>query len=378
MKSTPITKSIIIPFFNGTNHLHIFWESMLPVIDENTEVIMVDDGSSQDIYSAMPGVRNNERVKIIVNDHSLGFAKSVNIGLKQSKGEFIFIVNSDLIINRLCLEAMINKLTQNPNAGIVGATLLYPQTNGIQHAGIAFSETNHFHIYRHAPLHSYKIMNDHSFQAVAFALVCIPRMAFVKVGYLNENYYNSYEDFDYCFRLKENGYDILVDSNAVAYHWERQSGPIRRVMRKDNIARLWRDWGNKIIPDHLDYIRDAITNFHDAENLRSSVKYTILELSRGKESSKIVDLLINGCDFILVNDHWKFNQRNNHNDTHWLPQILPTGSFQHSFPFIYLVDEFPQLLENSYWFIQRKRIISQELIIDANGNILFLNDLYPT
>jgi GT2 family glycosyltransferase len=371
-----VQNSIVIPVFNGNHYLHLFWDTLYRYLLPDSEIIVVDDGSTQNISETMGAIKDCHGLKIVRHEYPMGFSKSVNDGLRVATGDYLFILNSDLILMEKTLTNLLEAIKADPKLGIVGATLLYPQTGKIQHAGIAFSETNHFHIFANTDLDSPLIKSLKYMQAVAFACCCMPRIVLEKVGYLNENYFNSYEDFDYCFRIHEQDYLIALEPSAVAYHWERQAGVIRRVLRKDNVARLWRDWGKKMVPDLHQYFIKSWKFFKNQHQELIDNKFTVINLSRGREAGNIIRLLGTADINLNISDIIENRQRGNDVYHLWLPQIMPVDAASFPLPYLYLVDEHPQLHQNIYWFQLRKNFVKEEIILDYHANFLTVSSLF--
>ncbi len=106
------------------------------------EVIVVDNGSIDDSIKELKNLKldienslkiKNLKLEIIQNDKNLGFAKGNNIGIKQAKGEYIMLLNSDTVVKQGAIERLIDFLDKNPEFSIVGPRLLNqdktPQAN---------------------------------------------------------------------------------------------------------------------------------------------------------------------------------------------------------------------------------------------------------
>lgn len=362
------SRSIIIPIFNGFSHLPLLWESLADHIDAETEVIVVNDGSSREIPSFGPIPPS--RVRTISHPLSYGFARSVNEGFRAASGDYLFILNSDLILRSDTLRHLTERLQSDPAIAMVSSLLLYPQTGKVQHAGVAYSETNHFHVFRHARADCPVATAIREVQAIAFALCCMPRQVYGELGDLDEEYFNSYEDLAYCFRMRALGRKILVEPRSVAYHWERSSGPLRSVLRKDNIARLWRDWGRSLVVDLPDYVAQACAHLEATDPDIQGKSFTMVNLSRGREAERIMGLVAERASGPRIANSWDLRQRATDSKHLWLPQILPVDAVRHPQPFIYLVDELPQLEENAYWFACRSLFAEGEIVIDHNANVV--------
>ena len=91
--------SVIIPNYNGQENL----KNNLPKIIEQMsdqkdwEIIVVDDFSTDKSIEILENIaKNNSRLVIIRNDKNRGFAPTVNMGVSQSKGDFLVLLNSDV------------------------------------------------------------------------------------------------------------------------------------------------------------------------------------------------------------------------------------------------------------------------------------------
>ena len=190
------------------------------------------------------------------------------------------------------------------------------------------------------------------------------------VGPLNEGYYNSYEDFDYCFRVLAAGWTLQVDPGARGQHWERQSGPVRTVLRKDNVARLWRDWGSRIVPDLGHYVGEGWADASAADPRLAEPEYTLVSLARNRMAADVLAAIDSGTVPVRVGERWDFSQRGSHGGELWLPLVLPVHASRHPRPFLYLVDSFRDLRENHYWFALRRGVVEHEMVFDTCGNVL--------
>lgn len=113
--------SIIIPTYNNL----FFTQQIIGLILQTTkcdyEIVIVDNGSvepgMQDYFNWLENGWKNMfgDIRIIRNGQNLGVAKAWNIGIKESKGELIAILNNDILIGNDCLERMAEVLSRNPD-----------------------------------------------------------------------------------------------------------------------------------------------------------------------------------------------------------------------------------------------------------------------
>ena len=63
-------------------------------------------------------------VKLIKNDNNMGFSKGVNIGIKKSKGEFIWVLNPDTLVSDDTFITLLDYLNNNQDVGCIGPKIL--------------------------------------------------------------------------------------------------------------------------------------------------------------------------------------------------------------------------------------------------------------
>jgi len=363
--------SIIVPIHNGSEFIHLFWASLCQNLLDAAEIIVIDDESREEIARLVPDLSLPFEVRVLRNESPQGYAKAVNRGLKESQGDFVYLLNTDLILGVGALNLIHSYLENDRSLGIVGAKLLYPQTGLIQHFGLAFSETRKFHVFTHmAPTHPI-VSRPREFQAVTFALCGFRRNVYLELGGLDSLYTNGCEDIDYCLRARENGYRIIVPPEVTSYHWESLSGESRHSATLENEARFWGRWTQKLIPDVEIYL---------AESLKESVKrlsiaqseFTIVNLTPGNDyihNINIIHELLRNYDRCDMWDYSRATWRKNHI---LLPMTLPADAIRNLRPFLFIVQEYPQLLQNHFWFKCRNRV--DDLIFDLYGNIVQSSD----
>ena len=115
--------SIIIPTRDRKTQIYNCLTSLSKLTYNNYEIIIVDDASEDGtgnlIRSGFPDAR------VIRNNKNKGPAYCRNQGISESKGSFIWFLNSDsVIVNSDCLSNMVNILKNNEAIGCVGGELI--------------------------------------------------------------------------------------------------------------------------------------------------------------------------------------------------------------------------------------------------------------
>lgn len=173
------------------------------------------------------------------------FARMCNLGAREARGEILVFLNDDVApLHAEWLTAMVAQ-AQRPDAGAVGARLLYPN-GAIQHAGMAIGIMNGAgHPQRHTFGSGYwnwwPLARDIS--AVTGACLAVRRSVFEELGGFDPLFPVNYNDADLCLRARRAGYRVIYEPAAVLAHAEcgtRRPG-IRYAERNLWMAR-WDAW----------------------------------------------------------------------------------------------------------------------------------------
>ena len=254
LKKTEV--SIIIPCFNKLDYTKKCFESVL----ENTEkeisyeIIFVDNASSDGTKDYLLSLEKKHTfVSVIRNDENLGFAKACNQGIKESKGEFILLLNNDTVAWTGWLSNLLLETKKDDNIGIAGSLLLYPDSTLIQHCGVRIGIIDgNVTAYHANKLRKYdkveEALETRDVQAVTAACMLIRRSVIDKIGYFDEAFRNGLEDVDFCFRAGRAGFRIRYCHKSILFHHESVSTS-RNEFDEQNAELLFEKWNDKIEPD---------------------------------------------------------------------------------------------------------------------------------
>lgn len=215
--------SIIIPTIKRVDLVRKCVSSLISITKGiDYEIIVIDDGSSQHEKRELQQLAKKYNFSLILKTHNTGFAKTVNYGIKAARGNFLVLVNNDIIFTQASwLKKMVHTAKLDPQIGVVGCRLLYPN-NRIQHAGISYYQKENWlkHDHRAAPADFPPAVKTKPIGFVTGAVMLIRRETIEQIGLLDESYFVACEDVDYCLRAREAGWLVMYCGEAKAIHLE--------------------------------------------------------------------------------------------------------------------------------------------------------------
>lgn len=120
MKDNLVKISVILPIYNSQNYLKEAIESILSQTYKDFELILINDGSTDNSENIIHSFQD-ERIVYIKNPKNLGLIKSLNIGLGQAKGEYIARMDADDVSLPTRFEFQLKAFEQNKNAVLVSS-----------------------------------------------------------------------------------------------------------------------------------------------------------------------------------------------------------------------------------------------------------------
>lgn len=109
--------SIIVPIYNGETFISNCVESLIAQTYKNIEIILIDDGSTDNTLKKIEILKNKDKRIVVVSQKNSGVSEARNNGIKKSKGKYITFVDSDDTVKNNYIEYLVNLITKN-NADI--------------------------------------------------------------------------------------------------------------------------------------------------------------------------------------------------------------------------------------------------------------------
>jgi GT2 family glycosyltransferase len=225
--SRPLPKvSILIPFRDQLGLLRNCLRSLRRGAYRRLEIVLLDNGSTApDMVRYLDRMKRRRGFHVVECPGDFNFARICNLGAQHARGNYLLFLNNDIeVLTPDWLERML-ALAENPEVGIVGSTLLYPDGT-IQHAGIEELPSG---LWRHA----FRGVTPDSAGAEFRQVRCVPavtaacllmrRDRFFELGGFDECYPVTHNDVDLCRRARERGWLVVVTPHARLMHFESLS-----------------------------------------------------------------------------------------------------------------------------------------------------------
>jgi GT2 family glycosyltransferase len=253
--------SLIVPTRNRADLLGPCLDGLMnKTAYQPIEIIVVDHQSDEArTLALLKRVSADPRVRIMRYEGSFNFSAMNNRAVELARGELVALVNNDIeVIAPDWLTEMV-ALAAQPEAGAVGAKLLYP--NGrVQHAGVGLGiggVAGHLFCGVAADQAGYfgRLQLASNVSAVTAACLVVKRSVYLEVGGLNElDLRVAFNDVDFCLKLREKGYRNVWTPFATLVHHEspsrgRDTTPEKAARFRSEIDWMTKTWGDALTQD---------------------------------------------------------------------------------------------------------------------------------
>jgi GT2 family glycosyltransferase len=248
------TVTAVVCIHNAKDDVMLCLDSIKRHKHENLSIILIDDGSDKETKDSVREFYSNNKTwtTYIRHEIALGYTKSASEGMKKSKADLTFLLNSDTITTPNWSEKMRRILNENPGIGIIGpmssaaSTQSLPnyESSGDQTAinvlpvGLGVDDMNDFVERSGRETYAVRVPLVHGF------CYGITRDVVDAIGYLDhESFPRGYgEENDYCFRASNQGFSLAVATDTYVFHSKSKSFVSdERVKLMNEGARAFRD-----------------------------------------------------------------------------------------------------------------------------------------
>ncbi len=228
--------SILIAFFNRAAYTLACLESLAAHADEDCEILLVDDGSTDETTGLLARIDN---ALVISNRENVGFLKACNQAADRATGDWLLFLNNDTQILPGFLSALLRAGESTAHCGAVGGRLILPDGT-LQEAGSIIWNDGSCAGYGRGddpfkPEYSY-LREVHYCSG---ACLMVKKRYFESAGRFDEQYAPAYyEETDLCMKLREMGLQVIYQPAAVLMHYEFGSAPSREQVRRIHVRNM--------------------------------------------------------------------------------------------------------------------------------------------
>jgi GT2 family glycosyltransferase len=215
--------SIVIVSYNARADLERCLESLVahpPGCDH--EIVVVDNASSDDTVAALrarwPGIR------LIETGANLGFARANNLGIRNTFGELVLLLNGDTIVPDRAIDALVAALDRRPDVAVTGPRLIDAKGRPELSFGRMISPLNELRQQLRDRGNVERLTSrEREVDWVSGACLLVRRADAEAVGLLDERYFMYTEDVDFCAAIRARGRRVLFTPAAQVVHLRGRS-----------------------------------------------------------------------------------------------------------------------------------------------------------
>jgi GT2 family glycosyltransferase len=247
--------SVIVVSWNTRELLRACLSSLLAELDGvDSEVFLIDNDSADG--SAEMAATNFPQVKLIANKTNRGFAAANNQVLDIATGDFVLLLNPDTEVYPGALKTLIEFMRAHPRAAIVAPQLLnsdgsvqrscrqFPTFLGMLYELLGLSK-----FFPDKPLfRQYKMLDwehddERQVDQPEGACLLLRKEVIKEVGKLDEGFFMLFEEVDWCYRIKQAGWEIWFTPTAkVTHHYGQSIKQVKAKMILSSHRGLYRFW----------------------------------------------------------------------------------------------------------------------------------------
>lgn len=216
--------SMIILTFNQLDYTRQCVESVFAYTRSPFELIIIDNGSTDDTIDYISSLERSNtaciRIKLIANPKNLGFANGCNQGIAEARGEYLLLLNNDVVVTPNWLSRLLSVMDNRPSVGLVG-----PMTNYVSGPQLVQAPDYELKSLHGLNRFAQDYAERYTGQAIARGRIVgfcmlIRRSVIEKIGGLDWQYgLGNFEDDDFCLRAHLAGFHAVIAKDCYVHHF---------------------------------------------------------------------------------------------------------------------------------------------------------------
>lgn len=230
-----MTLSIIILNYKTKNLLKQCLKNIANLNLPLEHEIIVVDNNSQDGTAEM--IKDSPNIKFIQANENRGMGAGNNLGIHGSQGEYVLILNPDVVVLENSIENLLNFITTNEKIGCVAPKLLYPNKT-YQPSCYKFPKFFLLPVFIRTSLRKWggKFLDDYLMNQVSVnephqidwargSALLLRKNVLEQINGFDERFFMYLEDTDLCRRIWQANYEIwYVPQSQMVHYYFRESG----------------------------------------------------------------------------------------------------------------------------------------------------------
>jgi GT2 family glycosyltransferase len=216
--------SVVILGWNGIKYLQQFLPSVVSYSSHpDYEVVYIDNCSSDESVAYVR--MHHPSVRIIINPSNDGFAGGYNLGLSQLDSEYYLLLNQDVEVTAGWLEPMLDTARRHQAAAVQPKLRAYYSRADFEYAGASGGYVDWLgyafcrgRIFDHIETDTGQYQDEQEIFWASGAAMLVRSDLYWQVGGLDADFFAHQEEIDLCWRIKNLGYKIYVQPQAIVYH----------------------------------------------------------------------------------------------------------------------------------------------------------------
>jgi GT2 family glycosyltransferase len=249
--------SAVVLNYNGRELLQVILPSLAAQAYRDFEIVVVDNGSSDDSESYLQEDWPQVRV-VSTGPVNIGVSAALNVAIGAATGEFVALLNNDIELDPGWMGELVAALERHPEAGTaVGKLLNFYRRGELDGAGDVFSWGGEVRRRGYGEPDRGQYEQPQAIFGACGGAALYRGSALAAVGPIDEALYAYYEDADWSFRAQLRGYRCRYVPAAVAYHMG--SATLGAGPSDFNLYQAWRNSIWVVLKNYpaLDLLRHA-------------------------------------------------------------------------------------------------------------------------
>lgn len=208
--------TIIIVNYNQKALLSSCIKSLEKINYPNFEIIIVDNGSKD---GSVNYVKSIKRMKLIENEKNLGFAGGNNLALPLVEGKYILLLNNDTRVTPDFLSILVEEMEKDSGVGVVQPKIVFFDFKTLQAGGSFLTNTGFlYHFGFNQKVDDPEYNHKMEIFSANGACMLVRKSLVAKIELFDPDFFNYFEESDFCWRVWLAGYKVIYNPQAVIFH----------------------------------------------------------------------------------------------------------------------------------------------------------------